>query len=191
MTSQIKLISARRIWDSRGRPTVEVDVQLESGVRGRGVAPAGASRGQNEAVDLRDGGADFGGLDIRQAIDRIHSEIAETLIGRDAMDQRGVDEAMVALDGTPNRSRLGGNAMVATSMAVLRAAAAAEGLPLWRYLAAGPTRAPSLARNPDFRRRAHAGRRVDIQDFLVMPMGAESFSHALDMVSRSTPGPAR
>ena len=184
MKSQIKLIRGRRIWDSRGRPTVEVDVQLESGVCGRGVAPAGASRGENEAVDLRDGGAEFGGLDVRQALSRIHGEIAQTLIGRDAMDQRGVDEALVALDGTPNRSRLGGNAMVATSMAVLRAAAAAQDLPLWRYLAAGkPVRLP-LPEIQIFGGGAHAGRRVDIQDFLVMPVGADSFSHALEMVSR-------
>ncbi|HWU60964.1 MAG TPA: phosphopyruvate hydratase [Ensifer sp.] len=184
MTTIIEDIRARRIWDSRGRPTVEVDVRLTSGVRGRGVAPAGASRGSNEAIDLRDGGTRFGGWDVEKALAGIRGEINKALIGQDATDQRSIDETLIALDGTPNKSRLGGNATVAVSMAVLRAAAAADGKPLWRYLADGrPIRLP-LPEVQIFGGGAHAGRRVDIQDFLVMPVGARSFSEALEMVWR-------
>jgi len=182
VTTQIEAIRARRIWDSRGRPTVEVDVRLQSGVRGRGVAPAGASRGENEAIDLRDGGARFGGLDVETALAGIRDQIAPALIGMDGTDQRAVDETMIALDGTPTKSRLGGNATVAVSMAVQRAAAAAAGLPLWRYLAKGRSIRLPLPEIQIFGGGAHAGRRVDIQDFLAMPVGAESFSDALAMV---------
>lgn len=182
MSTQIEDIRARRIWDSRGRPTVEVDVRLQSGKRGRGVAPAGASRGVNEAVDLRDGGERFGGLDVTNALAKIKNEVTPALIGLDAMDQRAVDNVLIALDGTNNKSNLGGNSTVAISMAVLRAAAAAQGNALWRYLADGKAIRLPLPEVQIFGGGAHAGRRVDIQDFLVMPVGAESFSHAMEMV---------
>lgn len=183
MSTTISKIIGRRIWDSRGRPTVEVDVELAGGARGRGIAPAGASRGSNEAIDLRDGGAAFGGFDVQRAIANVNGPIARALVGRDAVDQAAVDAALIALDGTPNKSKLGGNATIATSMAVLHAAAAAAGLPLWRYLAQGAEVRLPLPEIQIFGGGAHAGRRVDIQDFLVMPVGAQSFDAGLAMVA--------
>src|SRR6185437_16982627 len=122
--STIAHVRGRRVWDSRGRPTVEVEVTLHSGVSGRAIAPAGASTGSGEALDLRDGGVAFGGLDVSNALSMVNGEMASALDGTDARDQAAIDALLVALDGTPNRSRLGGNAIVATSMAVLHAAAA-------------------------------------------------------------------
>ena len=183
MSTQINSIKARRIWDSRGRPTVEVDVLLNNGSSGRGVAPAGASRGINEAVDLRDGGKRFGGLDVTNALSKIRDEISSALVGLDALDQQTIDNTLIQLDGTDNKSNLGGNNTVATSMAVLRAAAASSNLPLWQYLSNDkPTRLP-LPEVQIFGGGAHAGRRVDVQDFMIMPIGAETFSHAMEMVS--------
>jgi enolase len=183
MKTTIKKIIGRRIWDSRGRPTVEVDVELADGARGRGIAPAGASRGSNEAIDLRDGGAKLAGFDVQRALANISGIIAPALTGMDAMNQAGVDAALIALDGTPNKARLGGNATIATSMAVLNAAAAAASMPLWRYLAAGEQVRLPLPEIQIFGGGAHAGRRTDIQDFLVMPLGAQSFDEALCMVA--------
>jgi enolase len=183
MNTQIETILARRIWDSRGRPTVEVDVVLADGARGRGVAPAGASRGSREAVDLRDGGQRLGGFDVQAALANGNGAIAQRIRGMDAMDQVAVDEALIALDGTPTKAKLGGNATIATSLAVLHAAAAAAGQPLWRYLAGGkPVRMP-LPQIQIFGGGAHAGRRVDVQDFLVMPIGAASFDEAMVMTA--------
>ncbi|HYD77177.1 MAG TPA: phosphopyruvate hydratase, partial [Ramlibacter sp.] len=140
---RIREVVGRRIWDSRGRPTVEVDVVAEDGSVGRGVAPAGASRGSREAVERRDGGARLGGLDVQEALRGIEREIAPALRGRDVTDQAGIDDLLLRLDGTPDKSRLGGNALVATSLAVLHAAAAHARMPLWRYLAQGrPVRLP-------------------------------------------------
>ncbi len=179
----IESIHARRIWDSRGRPTVEVDVVLAGGARGRGMAPAGASRGSREAVDLRDGGARLGGWDVQAALHHVNGEIAQRICGMDAMDQVAVDDALIALDGTPVKSRLGGNAVIATSLAVLHAAAAATGQPLWRHLSGGqPVRMP-LPQIQIFGGGAHAGRRVDVQDFLVMPIGAATFEEAMVMTA--------
>src|SRR5205823_2189648 len=135
MGSEIVSIHARRVWDSRGRPTVEAEVRLAGGAHGRAIAPAGASRGSREAVDLRDGGARLGGMDVMRAIDNIDGPIARALTGRDATDQPAIDQTLITLDGTPNKSALGGNATVAVSLAIAQAAAAAGGLPLWRYLA--------------------------------------------------------
>jgi enolase len=178
--TSISKVSGRRVWDSRGRPTVEAEVRLKCGAVGRAVAPAGASMGSGEAVDLRDGGPRFGGMDVQQACASINGELANALAGRDACDQAGIDARMVELDGTPNRGRLGGNAIVATSMAVLHAAAAASKQPLWRYLAQGrPVRLP-LPEIQIFGGGAHAERRVDVQDFMVMCPGAGSFHEALD-----------
>ena len=134
--SDIVSVHGRRVWDSRGKPTVEAEVRLSGGARGRAIAPAGASTGSGEAVDLRDGGGRFGGADVMNAVANVNGEIAKALAGRDARDQAGVDAALIALDGTPNKTRLGGNATVATSMAVLHAAAAAAGQPLYAYLRA-------------------------------------------------------
>jgi len=183
MSTLINTVLARRIWDSRGRPTVEVDVTLANGVRGRGVAPAGASRGSREAVDLRDGGKALGGFGVQAAIGNVNGAIAARIRGMDAMDQVAVDEALIALDGTPTKSVLGGNATIAVSLAVLHAAAATAGQPLWRYLSAGgPVRMP-LPQIQIFGGGAHAGRRVDVQDFLVMPVGAATFDEAMVMTA--------
>ena len=179
----ISQVLARRIWDSRGRPTVEVEVETSSGAVGLGMAPAGASRGTREAIERRDGGTRFGGLDVQHAMLGIEREVAPLLLGRDEADQAGIDAALIALDGTPAKERLGGNALVATSLAVLHAAAAAKGLPLWRHLAAGrPVRLP-LPQIQIFGGGAHAGRRVDVQDFMVVATGAQSFSQALEMTA--------
>ncbi|MDB5953869.1 phosphopyruvate hydratase [Ramlibacter sp.] len=177
----IQSIEARRIWDSRGRPTVEVEVGNADGSIGRGIAPAGASRGTREAVELRDGGPRFGGLDVQRALRGIELEIAPALVGRDASDQASIDALLIALDGTPDKSRLGGNALIATSLAVLHAAAAQARLPLWRYLAQGrPVQLP-LPQVQVFGGGAHAGRRVDVQDFMVIATGARSFAQAMEM----------
>ena len=173
-------VAARRVWDSRGRPTIEADVRLRGGIVGRAIAPAGASRGSGEAVDLRDGGAAFGGYDVTRAVGQVDAEIAPALQGFDVTDQAGLDRLLVALDGTADRSRLGGNALIAVSMAALHAAAAAARQPLWQYLLGD---APALLPLPQiqiFGGGAHAGRRVDIQDFMVLAVGARSVTQALD-----------
>ncbi len=179
----IRSILARRIWDSRGRPTVEVEVVNADGTSGLGMAPAGASRGSREAVELRDGGPRFGGFDVQQALRGIEREIAPALVGRDAADQAGIDALLIALDGTPQAARLGGNALVATSLAVLHAAAAQAREPLWRYLAGGREVLLPLPQIQIFGGGAHAGRRVDIQDFMVIATGARSFVQALEMTA--------
>src|SRR6202043_457985 len=133
-TTEIISVRGRRVWDSRGRPTVEAEVTLAGGALGRAIAPAGASTGSGEAVDLRDGGSRFGGADVMMAVGNVNGEIARTLRGCDARDQKIIDDVLIALDGTPNKARLGANALVGTSMAVLHAAAAAAGVPLYAYL---------------------------------------------------------
>lgn len=181
--SAIVSVHSRRIWDSRGRPTIEADVTLADGSVGRGVAPAGASRGSREAIDRRDGGSAFGGLDVQYARAGIAREIAPALIGLDARDQRGVDQKMIALDGTPDKSRLGGNALVAVSLATLHAAAISARQPLWRYLAQeNPVRLP-MPEIQIFGGGAHAGRRIDIQDLMVMAPAAKSFAEALEVTA--------
>jgi len=183
MSGTIAGIRARRVWDSRGRPTVEAEVVLEGGAIGRAIAPAGASRGAREAIDLRDGGTRFGGMDVRRALANVAGPIARALVGRDAFDQAGVDAALIALDGTPNKAKLGGNAMVAVSLAVAHAAAAARAMPLYRYLAGDAPLALPLPEIQIFGGGAHAGRRIDIQDLMVMPLAARSFAEALDMTA--------
>jgi enolase len=176
--STITQVHGRRVWDSRGRPTVEVEVHLASGVSGRAIAPAGASRGSNEATDLRDGDKAFRGLGVTHALAHVNGEIASLLIGRSAVRQEQIDADLTALDGTLNRSRLGGNAMIASSMAVLHAAAASNHQPLYAYLAQGkPVRLP-LPEIQIFGGGAHAGRRVDVQDFMIVPLGAQTFEDA-------------
>ncbi|MEX0958675.1 MAG: phosphopyruvate hydratase [Burkholderiales bacterium] len=179
----ISHLRGRQVWDSRGRPTVEAEVLLAGGSIGRAIAPAGASRGSNEAVDLRDGGERFGGMGVSRAVANVNGAIAKTLIGRNAERQAEIDDALIALDGTPNKSKLGGNAMIATSMAVLHATAGLHRMPLWMYLAQGHDVALPLPEIQIFGGGAHAGRRVDIQDFMVMALGAASFAEALNMTA--------
>lgn len=181
MTSPIKTIIGRQLWDSRGRPTVEAEVILASGAVGRAIAPAGASRGAHEAIDLRDGGDAFGGFGVSNAVAGIGAAIAPALAGLDAHDQAAIDAALCALDNSPNKARLGANAVVAVSMAVLHAAAADACQPLWRYLSDGnPVRIP-LPEIQIFGGGAHAGRRTDVQDFMVMCPKAGSFRRALEI----------
>jgi enolase len=179
----IQSLSARRVWDSRGCPTVEAEILLSDGAVGRGIAPAGASRGSREAVEKRDGGSRLGGLDVQQALAGIRAEIAPALVGGDPFDQLGLDRSLVALDGTPTFARLGGNALTAVSLAALHAAAASRRLPLWRYLLGD---APALIPLPEiqiFGGGAHAGRRTDVQDFMVVAPKAKSFAEALEVTA--------
>ena len=178
--TRIERIRGRRVWDSRGRPTVEAEVLLRNGVRGSAIAPAGASTGTGEALDLRDGGPRFAGMDVGRACAAVNELISPALAGQDIADQRALDDRLIALDGTSDRSRLGGNAMVATSMALLHARAAAAGQPLWRLLAGDrPVRMP-LPEIQIFGGGAHAARRVDVQDFMIMCPAARSFTEALE-----------
>jgi enolase len=182
--TRIAFVHGRRVWDSRGRPTVEAEVLLEGGAVGRAIAPAGASTGSNEALDLRDGGEAFGGFDVTRAVGHVNHEIGRAVAGLDAADQAGVDARLIALDGTPNKSRLGANATLAVSMATAHAAAAAAGAPLFEHLAdieghPGDFTLP-LPQIQIFGGGAHAGRRVDIQDFLIVCPEAETFAQALD-----------
>ncbi|WP_421724398.1 phosphopyruvate hydratase [Bauldia sp.] len=181
--SEIVGVRGRRVWDSRGRPTVEAEVILAGGAVGRAIAPAGASTGSGEAVDRRDGGTAFGGLDVMGAVGAVDGEIATALKGMDAADQAAVDTAMIVLDGTPNKSRLGGNALIAVSLAVAHAHAAALGVPLWKALAGdNPVQLP-LPEIQLFGGGAHAARRVDIQDFMIVATGAATFAEALEMTA--------
>ena len=182
---EIRNVLGRRIWDSRGNPTVEVEVELADGTCGRAAAPAGASRGAREAVDLRDGGSRLGGMDVGRTVAGVNGPIAAALRGMPAIDQQSIDDALIRLDGTANKARLGGNATVATSLAVQQAAAASEGKPLWARLADRHGLEPTvpLPEIQIFGGGAHAGRRVDIQDFMVMVPGADSFGEALEITS--------
>ena len=173
--TSIRRVHARRVWDSRGRPTVESEVEVQSGAIGRAIAPAGASKGSGEAVDLRDSD----GFDVRGAVANVNDRIAQALAGADAEDQENIDRLLLAGDGTPDKSKLGGNAVIAVSMATFHAAAAAHGQPLWRYLAADATCLP-LPEIQIFGGGAHAARRIDIQDLMVVCPSAHSFAEALD-----------
>lgn len=184
MTDVISMVHARRVWDSRGRPTVEVEVATASGARGRAIAPAGASMGSGEATDLRDGGSRLGGLDVRTAVGNVRDLIAPKLLGCDVADQEGVDRMLDDLDPSPTRSALGGNATVATSLAVLHAAASSAGVPTWRHLDPEPTRIP----RPQVQiigGGAHAARRVDLQDFMVVPIAATRIDDALEQIAET------
>jgi enolase len=184
----IQQVQGRWLWDSRGRPTVEVEVTLANGGRGRALAPAGASTGSGEAIDLRDGGTAFAGYGVGRAVENVNTTIALLLTGLDACDQALVDQRLVEADGTDNRSRLGGNAMIAASMAVAHAAADGSGLPLWRYLAGGEgdKKKPYSLPVPEvqiFGGGAHAEGQMDLQDFMVVPFGAQSFRQAMEWVA--------
>ena len=173
-------VHGRAVWDSRGRPTVEAEVTLACGARGRAIAPAGASTGSGEAVDLRDHEARLGGAGVARAVSHVNGEIAGALHGRDARSQADIDRVLIELDGTPNKSRLGGNALVAVSMAVLHAAAASERKPLYAYLLGDREPTMPLPEIQIFGGGAHAGRRVDVQDFMIMAPKAGSFAQALE-----------
>jgi enolase len=176
----IKSILARRVWDSRGRPTVEAEVVLNDGSLGRAIAPAGASKGTREALELRDGGDRFGGLDVLRAVGHVNGEISNALVGTKADNQIALDQALIDLDGTINKSRLGANATLAVSMAAAHAMAAASNMPLYRYLGDGKTGRLPMPQIQIFGGGAHAGRRVDVQDFMVVCPGASSFAQALE-----------
>lgn len=185
MSTEIAGLAARQVWDSRGRPTVEVEVTLASGRSGRAIAPSGASTGRREALDRRDGGKRLGGFGVNGAIADLNGEVAAALRGHDAADQAGIDAILLALDGTPQKTRLGGNALVAASSAVAWAAAAERNVPLWAHLRAlaGLPAEPATIPSPMiqiFGGGRHAGGRIDIQDFLVTCQTAKSFAEAAE-----------
>jgi enolase len=179
--SAIEKIHARQILDSRGNPTVEVEIVLRSGAAGRAAVPSGASTGEFEATELRDGGEAFGGKGVTRAVANVGGEIAEAVHGRDATDQAGLDRALIELDGTPNKSRLGANAILGVSLAAAHAAAAEEGLPLWRYLGGEAAHVLPVPMMNVLNGGAHADNSVDFQEFMIVPCGAASFSECLRM----------
>jgi enolase len=174
-------IHGREILDSRGNPTVEVDVLLESGAFGRAAVPSGASTGAHEAVELRDGGERYGGKGVRQAVDAVNHEIFSALSGLDAEDQVAIDQTMIALDATPNKGRLGANAILGVSLAVAKAAAEEAGLPLYRYVGGAYARTLPVPMMNIVNGGAHADNPIDIQEFMVMPVGADSLAEAVRM----------
>jgi enolase len=179
--SAIRDVHARQILDSRGNPTVEVEVWLQSGARGRAAVPSGASTGEFEAVELRDGGEGWDGKGVSRAVANVKGEIAQRVTGMDAADHAAVDQALRELDGTPNKSRLGANAILGVSLAVAKAAAAEAGQPLYRYLGGEGGRVMPVPMMNVLNGGAHADNRVDFQEFMVVPAGAERFSEALRM----------
>jgi enolase len=179
--SQIQRVHARQILDSRGNPTVEVEIGLRSGAHGHAAVPSGASTGEFEATELRDGGQAWGGKGVSRAVDNVNSAIAEAVAGLDAADQQGLDEALIALDGTPNKARLGANAILGVSLAAAHAQAAEEGLALWRYLGGDAARVLPVPMMNVLNGGAHADNKVDFQEFMIVPCGAPSFSECLRM----------
>ncbi len=178
--SEIVHVHGREILDSRGNPTVEVEVVLESGAFGRAAVPSGASTGALEAVELRDGDDErFGGKGVQQAVSHVDSSIAEAVEGMDATDQRAVDAALTELDGTPNKGNLGANAILGTSLAVARAAAEEAGLPLYRYVGGADAHLLPVPMMNVVNGGAHADNTIDLQEFMVVPVGAETFADAL------------
>ncbi len=180
---EIVFVHGRRVWDSRGRPTLEAEVVLSGGAVGRAMAPSGASTGSGEALDLRDGGETFGGLDVGRALASINGEIAASLMGTDGADQAALDARLIELDGTETKSRLGANATIAVSMAAAHAAAGEAGVPLYRHLGGEDASLLPLPQIQIFGGGAHAGRRLDVQDFLVVCPGAKTFADALDITA--------
>ena len=179
--SQIERVHARQILDSRGNPTVEVEVGLRSGAHGHAAVPSGASTGEFEAKELRDGGVRWQGKGVTHAVANVNGEIAQAVAGKDTSDQRGLDEALIELDGTTDKSRLGANAILGVSLAAAHAQAAEEGLPLWRYLGGESACVLPVPMMNVLNGGAHADNKVDFQEFMVVPCGAESFSEALRM----------
>jgi len=179
--SEIELVHARQILDSRGNPTVEVDVRLASGASGRAAVPSGASTGTREALELRDGGTAFGGKGVGQAIHNVSGEIAAAVTGLDADDQRGIDDRLIELDGTDGKTRLGANAILGVSMAAARAAAADAGEPLWRHLGGPDVSLLPVPTMNVLNGGVHADNPVDFQEFMIAPVGAGSFTQAIQM----------
>jgi enolase len=175
--TKIANVSGRQVLDSRGNPTVEVEVALDSGRVGRAIVPSGASTGVHEAVELRDGGADWGGKGVHRAVDNVNGEIAAAVKGRDARDQEGLDVALIDLDGTPNKGRLGANAILGVSLAAARAAAGDE--PLWAYLGGSEAATLPVPMLNVINGGVHAANSIDLQEFMVVPAGAESFAEGL------------
>ncbi|MBU1851124.1 MAG: phosphopyruvate hydratase [Candidatus Omnitrophica bacterium] len=184
MSGKITKITAREIMDSRGNPTVEVDIVLEDGSFGRAAVPSGASTGMHEAVELRDGDKKrYMGKGVTKAVGNVNGEIASKVIGMDAADQEKLDNALIKLDGTPNKARLGANAILGVSMAAAKAAAASKGLPLFRYMGGDNACMLPIPMLNILNGGAHADNNVDIQEFMIMPTGASSFKEALRMAS--------
>ena len=179
--SQIEHVHARQILDSRGNPTVEVELSVRSGAWGRAAVPSGASTGEFEATELRDGGAAWGGKGVTKAVANVNGEIAEAVRGQDASGQAALDRLLIALDGTPNKSRLGANAILAVSLAAAHAAAAEERLPLWRYLGGESAHLMPVPMMNVLNGGAHADNLIDFQEFMIVPVGASSFAEALRM----------
>jgi enolase len=177
--SQIESVHARQILDSRGNPTVECEVTLRSGAAGRAAVPSGASTGEFEATELRDGGPEWQGKGVRTAVANVNGPLAETVHGRDAFDQAGLDGALIEADGTPNKSRLGANAILSVSLAAAHAAAAEERQPLWRYLGGEAAHVMPVPMMNLLNGGAHADNKVDFQEFMVVPLGAPTFSQCL------------
>ena len=179
--SAIERVHARQILDSRGNPTVEVDVLLKSGAAGRAAVPSGASTGEFEAVELRDGGDRWAGKGVSKAVANVNGELADAVHGMDPADQEALDRAMIDLDGTPNKGRLGANAVLGVSLAAAKAAAAEAGLPLWRYLGGEAAHVLPVPMMNVLNGGAHADNKVDFQEFMVVPVGAPSFAEGLRM----------
>jgi enolase len=179
--SHIERVHARQILDSRGNPTVEVEIGLRSGAHGHAAVPSGASTGEFEATELRDGGKAWGGKGVGRAVANVNTEIADAVSGLDAADQRALDDALIALDGTPNKARLGANAILGVSLAAAHAQAAEEGLALWRYLGGDAAHVLPVPMMNVLNGGAHADNRVDFQEFMIVPCGAPSFSECLRM----------
>jgi enolase len=177
--SDIEHVVGREVLDSRGNPTVEVEVFLASGATGRAIVPSGASTGQFEAVELRDGGDRFGGKGVLQAVSHVNEEILSALEGFEGLDQRGVDLLLIDLDGSPNKANLGANAMLGVSLAVAHAAAEESGVPLWRYVGGTNAHVLPVPMMNVLNGGAHADNNVDFQEFMIMPVGAASFSEGL------------
>jgi enolase len=177
--SVIEAVHARQILDSRGNPTVEVDLRLDSGATGRAAVPSGASTGIREALELRDGGGAFGGKGVKRAVANVNGEIADAVRGREASDQRVLDETLIELDGTESKSRLGANALLGVSMAAARAAATEAAQPLWRYLGGEQAHLLPVPAMNVINGGVHADNPVDVQEFMIAPLGASSFAEAL------------
>jgi enolase len=179
--SQIEHVHARQILDSRGNPTVEVELSLRSGAWGRAAVPSGASTGEFEATELRDGGSDWMGKGVTRAVENVNGEIATAVRGQDASSQAALDRMLITLDGTPNKSRLGANAILAVSLAAAHAASAEERLPLWRYLGGESAHVLPVPMMNVLNGGAHADNKVDFQEFMVVPVGGGTFAEALKM----------
>ena len=177
--STIEQVIGREVLDSRGNPTIEVEVVLDSGASGRAIVPSGASTGSFEAVELRDGGPRFGGKGVTRAVGNVNGEIAEVLAGRDALDQRSVDLALIDADGTPNKGRLGANAILGVSLATARAGADELEVPLFRYVGGVDAHVLPVPMMNVINGGVHADNSIDLQEFMIMPVGAASFSEAL------------